>query len=173
MSTPVPAFAIPRSTPAIRGVLPAAPLATLADIAPTDLLMNPHTLLPAMLAWALATPALACTQAQATAKMQLILGSPEYRQVVARTGEVEQPSTERSALKSALGRFGGAVGGIGADVMTDQDAAKGQRSAHDSASRTKAVTTAINDAGQASGRGDHATACLLYDGVIRDLKIKP
>jgi hypothetical protein len=135
--------------------------------------MTPRHLIPCLLAGAIATPALACTQAQATAKMQLILGSPEYRQVVARTGEVEQPSAERSALKSALGRFGGAVGGVGADVMTDQDAARGQKSAHDSASRTKAVTTAINDAGQASGRGDHATACQLYDGVIRDLKIKP
>jgi hypothetical protein len=135
--------------------------------------MRPQTLVPCLLAWAITTPALACTPAQSTAKMQLILGSPEYRQVVARTGEVEQPSAERSALKSALGRFGGALGGVGADAMTDQDAARGQKSAHESASRTKAVTTAVNDAGQAAGKGDHATACLLYDGVIRDLKIKP
>lgn len=135
--------------------------------------MTLRHLMPCLLAGALATPAFACTQAQATARMQLILGSPEYRQVVARTGEVEQPSAERSALKSALGRFGGAVGGIGADVMTDQDGARGQKSAHDSASRTKAVTTTLNDAGQASARGDHATACLLYDRLIKDLAIKP
>ncbi|GAP35356.1 hypothetical protein [Piscinibacter sakaiensis] len=129
--------------------------------------------LPFLLLALAAAPAIACTQAQSTAKMQRILGSPEYRQLVARTGEVEQPSAERSAVKSALGRFGGAVGGIGADVMTDQDAARGQRSAHESASRTKAVTTAVNDAGQAAGRGDHATACVLYDRVIRDLGIAP
>jgi hypothetical protein len=113
-----------------------------------------------------------CTQAEATAKMQSILTSPRYRDVISQTGTHEAPDAGRSATKGALATFGGPLGGIAAGVMQDKDTADARNAIHSSASRTKMITTSIADAGSALGRGDHATACMLYDMVRADLGIQ-
>lgn len=110
-----------------------------------------------------------CTVDEATQKMQTILASDAYRDVVSRTGEGATVSPTRSAVRSGLRAFGGALGGIGADVMTDQDVAQNASAANESASDTKALTTLINDAGEALGNGDTTTACLLYDTAMNQL----
>lgn len=113
-----------------------------------------------------------CTQAEATAKMQSILMSPLYREVISQTGTHEAPDAGRSATKNALSTFGGPLGGIAAGVMQDKDTADARNAIHSSATRTKMITTSITDAGSALGRGDYATACMLYDMVRTDLGIK-
>lgn len=113
-----------------------------------------------------------CTQAEATAKMQSILTSPRYREVISQTGTHEAPDAGRTATKDVLRTFGGALGGIGAGVMQDKDTADARNAIHASASRTKMITTSIADAGSALGRGDYATACMLYDIVKADLGIQ-
>lgn len=113
-----------------------------------------------------------CTQQDATTKMQKILASDEYREVVSKAGEMEQPSTERSLMKSGLRMFGGRGGAVGAEVMQEEDNAKARNSAMATVADTKAVTTTLNDAGTALGRGDYATACMLYDKLIVDLAIQ-
>jgi|JI8StandDraft_1071087.scaffolds.fasta_scaffold64363_2 hypothetical protein len=113
-----------------------------------------------------------CTQTEATAKMQSILTSPRYREVISQTGTHEAPDAGRTATKDVLRTFGGPLGGIGAGIMQDKDTADARNAIHSSASRTKMITTSIADAGAALGRGDYATACMLYDMVRTDLGIQ-
>ncbi|MAK59874.1 MAG: hypothetical protein CMK09_02740 [Ponticaulis sp.] len=112
-----------------------------------------------------------CTQQDATQMMQKILASSQYSEVVAQAGQVDGPSAERTAAKSGLRRFGGALGGIGADVMQNKDNNDMRNQAQDSATDVKRVTTRMNDAGTALGRSDYETACLLYKKIMTDLKI--
>ena len=104
--------------------------------------------------------------------MQKILASSEYSDVVSQAGRVDGPSAERTAAKSGLRRFGGALGGIGADVMQNKDNNDMNNQAQESVTDVKRVTTRMNDAGSALGRSDYETACLLYEKVMTDLKIK-
>ena len=112
-----------------------------------------------------------CSQQDATQMMQKILASPQYSDVVSQAGQVDGPSTERTVAKSGLRRFGGALGGIGADVMQNKDNNDMNRQAQESVSDVKRVTIRMNDAGTALGRSDYETACLLYRQVMTDLKI--
>ncbi len=113
-----------------------------------------------------------CTQAEATAKMQSILTSPRYREAMSQTGVQEAPDAGRTATKDALRTFGGALGGFGAGIMQEKDNADTRNAINSSVSRTKSITISIADAGAALGRGDYATACMLYDIVRADLGIK-
>ena len=117
------------------------------------------------------TASATCSQQDATGMMQKILTSSEYSDVVSQAGTVEEPSAARTAVKSGMHRFGGALGGIGADVMQNKDNADAANSAKASAASVKKITTRMNDAGSALGRSDYATACLLYQQVMTDLKI--
>ena len=112
-----------------------------------------------------------CTQADAVSKMQTILASPRYREAVSQTGTHEAPDASRTVTKDALRTFGGALGGLGAGVMQEQDNAQARNDINASVSRTKSITITISDAGAALGRGDYATACVLYDVVKADLGI--
>ena len=112
-----------------------------------------------------------CTQADAVSKMQTILASPRYREAVSQTGTHEAPDASRTVTKDALRTFGGALGGLGAGVMQEQDNAQARNDINASVSRTKSITITISDAGAALGRGDYATACILYDVVKADLGI--
>lgn len=113
-----------------------------------------------------------CTQADAVSKMQSILSSPRYREAVSQTGTHEAPDAGRTVTKDALRTFGGALGGLGAGVMQEQDNAQARNDINASVSRTKSITITIADAGAALGRGDYATACILYDVVKADLGIQ-
>ena len=113
-----------------------------------------------------------CTQADAVSKMQTILASPQYRQAISQTGTYETPDASRTVTKDALRTFGGALGGLGAGVMQEQDNAQARNDINASVGRTKSITITISDAGAALGRGDYATACILYDVVKADLGIK-
>jgi len=113
-----------------------------------------------------------CTQAEATAKMQSILTSPRYREAISQTGVQEAPDAGRTVAKDALRAFGGALGGFGAGVMQEEENAKSRNAINESVGRTKSITTTISDAGAALGRGDYATACMLYDVVKANLAIK-
>lgn len=113
-----------------------------------------------------------CTQADAVSKMQSILSSPRYREAVSQTGTHEAPDAGRTVTKDALRTFGGALGGFGAGVMQEQDNAQARNDINASVSRTKSITITIADAGAALGRGDYATACILYDVVKADLGIQ-
>lgn len=134
-------------------------------------------ILPLLLLGALAGAAHAqCTQADAVSKMQSILASPRYREAVSQTGTHEAPDASRTVTKDALRTFGGALGGLGAGVMQEQDNAQARNdinaSVSVSVSRTKSITITIADAGAALGRDDYATACILYDVVKADLGIQ-
>lgn len=113
-----------------------------------------------------------CSQQDATQMMQKILASPQYSDVVSQAGQVDGPTAERTAAKSGLRRFGGALGGIGADVMQNKDNNDMNRQAQESVTDVKRVTIRMNDAGSALGRSDYETACLLYRQVMTDLDIK-
>lgn len=113
-----------------------------------------------------------CSQQDATAMMQKILSSSEYSAVVSNAGNIDEPSASRTATKSGLRRFGGKLGGLGADIMQSKDNADAKKQASDQVSDVKKVTTRMNDAGQALGRQDYETACLLYRQTMTDLNIK-
>lgn len=113
-----------------------------------------------------------CTQQDATQMMQKILASPEYIDAVGKAGTTEGTSAARTATKSGLRRFGGALGGIGADVLKEEDNSNARNQANESATAVKQISTRMNDAGEALGRSDVDTACLLYKQVMDDLGMK-